>query len=163
MQNSKFAELEQVAYKLGAKRYYIEVMEESKESHSSKKEGTLKSALKIPFSANKSTEITDKGYKRSQYAAEAEFENSGEPIRPTLTWFNNDKQLNSLIEMRCSNDEAYRLSTRKLTFDYQSTSAITLETATKIDAAIKDMGFKSNVKREVEEQKRKKLVFNIEF
>lgn len=167
MQKSKFAELEQIAYKLGAKKYTIEIQEYAKEMYSLKKQESVGLKIKKGFnpSVSNSSETIHRNLSEVKIAAEGVFDTSCEPCRPELMWYRNDKQVESLIAMRCSDKENHKITSRQLSFDSKTTSTISIDTATKIDAVIKDMGFKSifSMQSEAEEESRKILIFNIDF
>lgn len=163
VQQEKFAELERVAYKLGAKSYSIEVEEEALELHTGEAKRNM--SLKLPgkkADASENSSYQEKRWNKIGATVQSSFDEPAEPSVPELVWFRNDGTLKNLIEMRCS---GAKLSKRVLEFNYASTSTISKEMAGKLDAAIKAMGAKGNfsISSQVEQEMRKKLVFEIEF
>lgn len=167
MQKSKFAELEQIAFKLGARKFVIEIQEASKQIEYSKKQGKVNGRYKKDTHASIDSDYLSerKEEKQIHIASEVTFTTSSQPTIPELMWYQYDKQVQSLINMRCYSDENHQIASRKLKFDSKATKSLSISTAAKIDAVIKELGFKSNfsLKSEAEEENRKTLIFNVEF
>lgn len=163
MQQEKFAELERVAYKLGARRYSIQVEEEALELHTGESKRTM--SLKLlgkKADASENNSYKEKRWNKIGTAVSSIFEEPTEPTVPELVWFRNDSSLKNLIEMRCS---GLKLTKRVLEFNCASTSTISKDMAGKLDATIKAMGASGNfsISSQVEQEMRKRLLFEIEF
>ena len=171
MQNSKLAELEHIAFSLGAKRYTVEMQESTKEHSKSMKKAFEN--VKLPIGKSKkgaysSAEINYESLSQTskKVLKEAEFANGAEPVHPNLRWFKLDDEINNLIDMRLSgqikNNEMKRYSIELEGSDYSNISA---GTAAKIDAAVSKInaGAGYDMVSQHKKESSRKLVFKIEF
>ena len=171
MQNSKLAELEHIAFSLGAKRYTVEMQESTKEHSKSMKKAFEN--VKLPIGKSKkgvssSAEINYESLSQTskKVLKEAEFANGAEPVHPNLRWFKLDDEINNLIDMRLSgqikNNEMKRYSIELEGSDYSNISA---GTAAKIDAAVSKInaGAGYDMVSQHKKESSRQLVFKIEF
>lgn len=169
IQKDKMTELRNVAYSLGAKECRLEAWEEEKSLKVSKKKGAGKAKVKaVPgivdsVSASAEAASDEQSTRRSSVVFVQRFEGSEEVVRPELHWYRNDKELNSLIEMRCSGRNPMKEYSVQL--DSMASSSISISRAAKIDAAVKKIGAVANFsfEGEAKSELRKKLVFEITF
>ena len=161
----RLAELEHIAYSLGAKRCTIEITETNADtSYSNKKAGVTESykGIKSKESAEQTLKTTDSS-NRSGISI-IEFEGSNTPKKPTLKWFAHDNGINGLIEMRCSGDNSVK--TKSLELYGSSSATMSQKAAYAIDTAIGKIGnFGGQVSMDSQAAKehKSKLIFNIEF
>ena len=153
----KLAELENIAYLLGAKSCSIEVVEADMKSDFQKSKvgvGMSKTALGNESVATNKYGSTQSGRKTTY------FNGHNEPQRPELKWFAYDNNIKQLIEMRC-NDIG---SVKSTFFELSGTSSATMtqKAAQTIDKLLKISGSRSMESQVIKEYS-KKLVFEIEF
>ena len=156
-------ELEMIANKLGAKHIKITIREEKKKLVNAKaekkfeaKEGKktiAKNNNEIGFSANNSTVL--------EIVLDHEFK-GGAPEKPTLTYYKNDPDIETLVKTRMGNNPS-KEKTYKL--DFSQASDMNLSAAMDIDAVLEKLALnaKTSVKSEVERQKRLFFEYHIEF
>lgn len=167
IQQDKMTELRDVAYCLGAKECRVESYEGKDSQSSDSKKADVKAKMKgLPLSSagvageHASTETSSQS--RSMVFFQ-KFEGNDEPVRPNLLWYRESKELNSLIEMRCSKSNPIR--EYSINFDSSSTSALSEKGAAKVDAAMKGLGVKAgfSFEKKTRLELRKKLVFHVRF
>lgn len=160
IQQSKLAELQHIAFSLGAKGYCVEMAENSKEFSSAKKSGAIKGIKGV--NAQGSRELTVSTEKASNALARAEWSNSRKPVRPNLLWYANDDNVRNLIAMCCSEN---RMEMTSYTIELRSSSSATMSTSTaaKIDAAAGKMGVSSNFGATCANEYNKTMLFRLEF
>lgn len=171
MQESKLAELYNIAYSLGAKRYSVE-MEEIKESVAGKK-SKMKARGHISvedmggnFDSNfeSTTNYTNRHVK--QVVATAEFSGTMQPIRPLLKWYAQDDMINNLINTRCVAENRNMAKKYTISFKGNQYSSMSKTTAKNIDFAAKKLGaanFNSDIEKKATQEHKYSLVFHIEF
>ena len=161
----KLAELEHIAFSLGAKRCSIEIVEGEATAEHSKKSTESKSSLGTLGGTNAEVEhINDRATasKRSGKAV-THFAGSDTPTRPTLKWFAHDDSIKHLIEMRCSDANAIR--ERTLELNGSASATLSQKAASSIDSTLKKIGTKASSlleARAVKEQHHT-LIFEIVF
>ena len=123
----RLAELEHIAYMLGAKSCSVELVEgEVSENKDNKSLGTVGISAKISTQSEKSNSKSGKTV--------AKFSGSDEPRQPILKWFKNDKNILALIDMRCSDKNA--ITSRSLTLSGSSSATMSKNVAISIDQII---------------------------
>lgn len=133
--NEKMAELAHIAYSLGAKSCSIEMIESdtsviNRKSHIS---GEIKE-----------TEATygQESYKESRNNQSGKnilyFEGNTVPVKPKLKWFKHDDNINNLIKMRCSGNNA--IKHQQLTLRGSASATMSEKSAMAIDAMRKIKG-----------------------
>ena len=160
----KLAELEHIAYSLGAKSCSIEIMESKSASEMSQKKGSLKfsmtkGASNSGFEANHSQQNTS----RLSGKTTSHFEGIGESKQPKLKWFAHDDNIKRLIEMRL--DSEHTITSKVLELEGASSATMSQSVAKSIDLAIAKIGGKVNIHLEnrAAEEYYSKLVFSVEF
>lgn len=170
--NDKLAELEYVAYSLGAKRCTIELVESTEEEQQLKKKAGLKEAIRLKALTASCDESAEQGIRRTQTRqrsgrVESNFQGSDSPKRPELKWFAHDDNIKGLIDMRCKDIN----SIKKKTLELMGASSATMsqKTACAIDSAVSKLGGKLGVKGNVSmesqatKESRNKLIYTVEF
>ena len=164
----RLAELERVAYLLGAKTCSIEIVEEFTETVSMNRQYE-----KADQGAYKKVEVkqSEEYEKRLQNSTSAKisgrtisrFEGSDNPVRPELKWFANDDNVKGLIEMRCT--ACNSIKTRTLILEGASSATMSQKTACAIDSAVMKMKSKTSfdMENQAKKEHRSKLVYELEF
>lgn len=155
--NEKLAELENIAYSLGAKSCSVEIIESSSESNIGKLGSSVKSAK---LSASEDVSLSSKTRKENRGTTVSYFEGNNTPKEPTLKWFAYDDNINNLISMRCSGNNS--IKSKVLEFKGSASATMSQKTACVIDSLLKVKGSMSYEKQAVKEHS-SKLIFAIEF
>ena len=180
----RLAELEHIAFSLGAKKYSVEILE----AESVKETSTKKSSKKVNAKAdlvvleqsisveatqtNSSTnEINQQNRIQLRKEAHAVFKGSDNPQRPTLKWFSHDETIKKLIDMRCS--EKNEITSRNLKLEGTTSATMSKITASNLDGVLTVIGGNTKVKatnsstttmyQEASREHSSKLIYNIEF
>ena len=153
----KLAELENIAYLLGAKTCSIEIVEADSEIISKKATANLsingqKASASTSSSVGKSSQQSSKTI--------SQFKGCNAPQRPTLKWFAYDENIKGLIEMRCSDTNSIKSKSLELNGSYSAT--MSKKVACAIDKILKIKGSMSMEKQAVKEHSRK-LIFEVDF
>ncbi len=163
-QEERLAELENIAYCLGAKRCSVELV--ASESENNAKKQSLNNVLVVAGKSGAATASIAAEQKVSQKSSGktvSTFEGHDHPTRPKLKWFAYDDTIKNLIKMRCSAPSS--IKQRSLTLSGSSSAAMTTQTAVAIDILLKKS--KANIGYSMEAQATKelnsKLIFEIEF
>lgn len=160
----KIAELEHIAYALGAKSCWIEI-EESKVNHDNKKKSvsvkSKTSAVKTDESAT--IEVSSDRYEKHAGRSETVFSGNDKVIRPTLKWFAHDGNIQNLIEYRCNGNNQIKSKTLEL----MGSSSITMSktAAYTIDAVVSAIGIRQNYSladKSIKESE-EKIKYHLEF
>ena len=108
-----------------------------------------------------STAITNRTEKSGKIVST--FTGCATPTRPKLKWFANDESISSLVDMRCTNENA--IQRKQLLLSGSSFSTMSQKTACSIDGALSKINAKASAKMEqhVQKETRTTLVFDIEF
>ena len=160
----KLAELEHIAYSLGAKSCSIEIMESKSASEMLQKKGSLKlsttkglgnSSIESNYSQQNTSKLSGK--------TTSHFEGSGEPKQPKLKWFAHDDNIQRLIEMRL--DSKHTITSKVLELEGASSATMSQSVAKSIDLAIAKIGGKVNIHLEnrAAEEHYSKLIYSLEF
>ncbi|MBR3808690.1 MAG: hypothetical protein IKK46_00130 [Clostridia bacterium] len=161
----RLAELEHIAYSLGAKRCTIEITEKSADTNYNHiKVGASEAydGVKVSENAEQSLKTTDTN-NRSGISI-IEFSGSNTPKKPTLKWFAHDNGINGLIEMRCSGDNSVK--TRTLKLSGSSSATMSQKAAYAIDIAVgktANIGGQTSMDSQAAKEHHSELIFNIEF
>lgn len=162
----KLAELEHIAYSLGAKSCSIE-MEEKEVTYVKKKKETKVKENKKAFtiSGTEHYEVESKS-DSAQYRSsknETNFTGNENVFAPKLKWYANDSNILNLVEYRCNGGNAVTSKTLKLIG--ASSATMSRKAASDIDAVVADMGIKHNYAMEEQSVKESKttIVYHLEF
>lgn len=168
----KIAELEHIAYSLGAKSITIEIMESDQRiesvQHDLEKSTKVKSKKITASSSEKfESDICIQSRNVRNGKNKTTFEGNTTPVRPTLKWYANDDNINGLIEMRCSGNNS--IQNKHLVLEGSSSATMSQKTAYAIDNAVaymnKEVGDKASAKmaRQAARENSSKLLLDIEF
>lgn len=179
--DERLAELENIAYSLGAKHCTIDLVEIEKVTKKSKKKVTSSNDANMKLESDQdrveldsernytsNSEITHHGENRR--CSESFWDGSDKPRRPKLKWFAYDESVKLLIEMRCKGGNSVR--SRSLEFLGSNIATMSKNTACCIDSALRSIGSidgKVNAKGNAEFEKqatrelKSKFIFRIEF
>lgn len=161
----RMAELEHVAYSVGAKKCIIEIHESVSDMQVQNKSMKVSENYKdISSTESMEENISQTGKNRRSGRIETEFEGNSVPQRPTLKWFAHDDTIKQLVEMCCS--EARTVKSKTLELSGSSSATMSQKTAYAIDGAIGKMGGASgNISLDAQAAKehQSKLLFYVEF
>ncbi len=160
----RMAELEHIAYSLGAKNCSIEMAEETESSDKTRKNINSQQGL-IGISVNENVEKNSarKSFQQRSGKTTIVFEGNATPTLPRLKWFANDDTIKGLIEMRCSGNNSIKRKVLELLGT--SSSTMSQKTACTIDSAIKKYSSHSgvNMEQQATRESHSRLIFEIEF
>ena len=164
----KLAELEYIAYSLGAKSCSVEIMESDSIVEDMKKgrSGGVKGAYKS-ISANASYEsensLHTKNSRQRSGKITSVFEGNNVPQRPNLKWFSCDENIKGLIEMRCSSNNS--IKSKVFVLEGATSATMSEKTARAVDFSIMKIGGKAgkSMEKQAEKESCSKLVYEIEF
>lgn len=179
--DERFAELEHIAYSLGAKRCTIDIVEKEKKSQKTKRKFEVSKKIDAPVTDEspaikaETTEVYNRDYiltqkNENEGHCELTWTGSDKPKRPKLKWFAHDKGICGLIEMRCKGGNSVK--TRTIRISGSTSATMSKDTALRIDSAIGSIDnslgkAKGKAHSELEKQVTKEtcseFVFNIEF
>lgn len=159
-QEEKLAELEKVAYSLGAKSYSVDIVSSESDGVSKRQSTTAKvdqEGATVKNSSSNSNSNHSVGH------SSATFEGHNSPVAPRLKWFMYDDTIKNLIEMRCADPASVK--SRTLELSGASSATMSRQTAVAIDCMIKGAKVKSSSDMEMQANKElsSTLVFKIEF
>lgn len=170
MQESRLAELQKIAYALGAKRYSVTMEDASSEKSSLMQKASARAndhlgAVKAQVDTAEERNVASEKESQRQSVAHADFSGERQPTVPELKWFAHDDNIKNLIEMRCSGKGMGDIKTYTLVFKGSDFAMIGTNTAARIDCAIGKISAGSNFKMQskVTKESRHNLVFQIEF
>ena len=171
MQEAMVAELADIAFSLGAKSYTIDLEESASEFMSDKKKGDLKA--KLPFGIGKdkqelkfSEDNVSKIRKSTNIANKSNFSNGAPPRHPNLKIFKNNDLINGLINMRL---ESYmnnnKMDGYSIEIKKSSYTSMNKTMANSVDAAVKKINVKADLKMEKKREKIEEqvLIYQIQF
>lgn len=166
--DERLAELDHIAYCLGAQKYTIEIEAGDVESISESKNINFKESLgsgKEKTSASESIGTNSKQSNGQQRIGRitAEFQDNKNLQQPTLKWFQHDDNIKQLIEMRCSGNRT--IKTKELQILGSSCATMSQKTACTLDAVINGGKYSasSSMAKEATQEHHSKLLFHIEF
>ena len=151
----KIAELEHIAFSLGAIRCSIELIETIEEARGSNltlktKANKTSGSLETKISAGTQNSLSGK--------IESIFEGSNEPKHPTLKWFANDNNILYLIDMRCSGNNS--IKSKVLQLKGSSSATMSYQTACAIDKLLNAAG---TMEKQAVKESNTTLIFEIVF
>ena len=96
---------------------------------------------------------------------ERHFSGSDEVRRPPLNWYRNDKEINDLIEMRCSDGWANAIHDYVVNIDCRSSATLAQARASEIDSALKGLkvSIGASLQEECYRESRQTMVFTVLF
>ena len=156
--NEKLAELEHIAYCLGAKSCSIELLEanESKTATHSSVSAKQSDIGNAQSSINASSKASNSQHGKSI----SFFEGNNTTQVPTLKWFKYDDSINRLIEMRCSENNS--IKSKVLEIKCSTSVTMSRKVACAVDKILKVKASVSLEKQSLKEHN-SKLIFEIEF
>lgn len=177
--SERLAELERIAYSLGAKSCLIEIEYADAESLSTSKSAALTHSSSIKIKNDEDCEKRENEQKISVGSnsnrslsnhrsgkARTYFNGNTEPVRPELKWFAKDDSIKGLIEMRCSSANSIR--SRTLVLEGSTSATMSYHIACSIDALLKQgttrkIQSKFSMATKALRESSSKLIFDIEF
>lgn len=180
--DERLAELEHIAYSLGAKHCTIDIIEKEQKSQRSKRKIEANQKINVvPKNADtagaeienvevfsRDLELTQKN--ENEGHCELTWEGSDKPKKPKLKWFAYDKGICGLIDMRCKGGNSVK--SRIIRISGSSSATMSKDTALRIDSAIcsidNSMGkakgkARSELEKQVTKETHSEFVFKIEF
>ena len=166
-QKEKMAELQNVAYCLGAKYCRLETYESLEEESVVRRKGKASARKMGAVSASATGEVECGGtsLEERRMLFERDFSGSDKPVRPQLSWFKSSKEVNGLIDMRCSDSFDNEIREYTVEIDCRSVATLSHARATAIDAALKGLKISLglSLKEESSRESRQKMSFSIKF
>lgn len=159
----KLAELEHIAYSLGAKSCSIEIVETSEQFDSVGQKSSTKVKAIVKSSASVDKRSSSESFSGRSGKTVTYFEGNNTPKKPNLKWYAHDDNILRLVEMRCSGDNAIKSKTLEL---FGSTTAtMSQKIAISIDATLKKLGGGSSLsmERQAVKENSSKMILEIEF
>lgn len=161
----KIAELEHIAFCIGAKRCIIDIRESSSSDQTQEQnvgatgsKGENKIAASFGMKAIKRSGSDQRGY------SEVVFEGDREPRYPTLKWFAYDDGINALIDMCCNGQR--HIKTKTLELAGSSSATMSMKVASTLDGLLSG-GSKakaqSNMTSMATQEQQRVLRFELEF
>ncbi len=152
----KLAELNNIAFCLGAKSCSIEIIEEESEAESKKVQGKVQGVGKD----GEATTYESKNSNTSKQSGKnvSNFKGHDNPQIPVLKWFAHDDNIKLLIEMRLKK----AIQSNILELKGSNSATMSKSIACAIDAIIKVSGSLS-MEKQVQKEYNNKLLFEIEF
>lgn len=160
VQQSKIAELQHIAFLLGAKHYKVEMIDTTDENHSKKLKASIKSKL---HNADMDSSMDSKSYSGQKSLAEGNFSNSNRPQLPTLKWFINDENIKNLINMRCTESLQSSILDYAIELTNSSSANMSMSMAANIKTVAYGFGIKSNFEEKSKKDTNSKLLYYLEF
>ena len=164
----KLAELQHIAYCLGAKNCTVQIQESDHHKTDSKRKIVSRDGISVKgikanteFHAEEHTAYRKNTERRgSSYVA---FEGTQEIKQPVLKWFLHDENIKRLIEMRSNSENAVKSMILEL--EGSASATMSQKTALAIDGAVSKINAKSDLRMEDQATKENysKLIFHIEF
>lgn len=148
----KLAELNYIAYSLGAKSCSVEIIEAETECTSRRVQ------IKVKGNSPVSNVSINESVNKQSGKSVSFFEGHDNPKVPTLKWFAHDDNIRGLIEMRCNK----AIKSNILELKGSSSATMSRKTACAIDALIKTGGSMS-MEKQSEKEHNNRLLFEIEF
>ena len=149
----KLAELEHIAYALGAKCCSVEIIETDSNVETSSKSAKINIAKVEANSMSKNS-------KKQSGKTMSYFEGNATPKEPQLKWFAPDENIKRLIEMRCA--DCNSIKSKSLELKGSSSATMSKKTACAIDNVLKIKGGFSMENQAIKEHSNI-LVYEIEF
>lgn len=153
----QIAELEHIAYSLGAKFCSVEIVDACVEASSNKMSIKVKTQY---GNASSSTGSSSKAINGQSGKKISEFQGHDQPKAPELKWFEHDDNVKRLIEMRCSDPQSIKSTTLELRGT--STTVMSKTAACAIDKILK-VGGSLSMERQATKEQSQILIFEITF
>lgn len=162
MQESRLAELQHIAYSLGAKHYWVEIVESTLDKQSSFMSAKINTKV---ANAAGSEEQYNATTTKSMSVAEAAFTSGRKPVKPDLCWFANDNNVLNLIKMRCSEKSQEEITTYTIELSNSNATTMSISAAAKIDTALSNLkiGANASFSKNSEKEHNRKMYFKLEF
>ena len=149
----KLAELEAIAYSLGAKSCSIEIVDESIVN-------TEKQFITKLSNANASSVSTTANQARQSSKTVSKFDGNSEPSLPKLKWFAHDDNITGLVDMRCNGKNIIKSKILELKGAYSAT--MSQKVACAVDK-IKNIKGSASMETQAIKEHNSKLIFEIIF
>lgn len=162
----KLAELEHIAYALGAKECSVEMVD-VESIHVKNRKGTKtsgeKTSLSVSAQEEHEVELTNDLSQRRSSKSVINFEGNDNVFTPKLKWYAEDKNILNLIEYRC--DSRNKITSRTLRLTGATSATMSKKAAASVDAAVADMGIKHSYCMEDKSIKESStvLLYHVEF
>ena len=155
--NEKIAELENIAYCLGAKSCSIEIIEQDTETKSARK-----SISSCAVSKNPTTERSFSSQEHAQQSGKniTYFDGNKTPYEPPLKWFAFDDNIKGLIAMKCGGNNA--IKSKVLELSCTTSATMSQKAAGAIDKLLKVKVSMSMEKKAIKEHC-SILIFEVKF
>ena len=163
------AELEHVAYCLGAKKCSVKIREKIIETHQldrhvSAGEEVAKEEASVEIAENVEQSVARDNKNERIGLNEVVFKGTAVPTRPNLKWFAHDDNILGLVEMCCSSSRT--IKSKRLNLSGSSSATMSQKTAYSIDTAIEKLGgVKGGVSlnNQAKKESQSELIFQLEF
>lgn len=126
-------ELTSVAQDLGAKHVEIVLKSHQNSAQSQSSSGSV-GLFKV--GGEMSSSRARKEFSGVEVAAKTDFGGNANPVRPKLTYFKNESDINALIEMRLNPNNENQILSKTYSLQYGNSSGIKVSDAQKIDTAL---------------------------
>ncbi|MBQ6997840.1 MAG: hypothetical protein IJN60_05650 [Oscillospiraceae bacterium] len=153
----RLAELEQIAFSLGAKSCTIEITETQQDSSSTKSGGNM-GVGKLGFKADKADNTASSQMRSGKITIT--FKTSAAPQRPALKWFANDETIKNLIEIRCA--DPGRFTHKELLLSGSTFATMSHNTAAAIDG-LRGVKGGFSMKNQATQERSSLLIFSVAF
>ncbi len=160
----KLAELEHIAYALGAKRCVIEIEEKEVKRDKKKRSSEMKESKDlVKIKENYESEASSDSSIRCTSKSETKFKGNEVATLPTLKWFSHDNNIRNLIEYRMNGGN--EISTKRLELNGASSATMSRKAACSIDVAVSGMGIGQDYGMEdrSERESTMKIIYTVEF
>ena len=158
----RLAELEEVAYALGAKTCTIEITETNQETTSANRSGGLGAKLagigKLSIKAEDASASAN--VKKLSGTITSVYEGHNSPRRPKLKWFADHENIKKLIDNRCEAPSSVKARTLKISGS--SSATMTHKVAAAIDG-LKGLKGSASMQNRVSVEHCSELLFSVEF
>ena len=153
----KIAELENIAFCLGAKTCTIEIVEKNAETKSANISISTESESKTP-----PTELSTYTHNQTHQSGKAisHFEGNQTPTEPTLKWFAYDESIKGLVAMKCSGNNT--IKSKVLELSCTTSATMSQKAAGAIDKILKVKASMSIEKKAIKEHC-SILIFEVQF
>ncbi|MEE0966422.1 MAG: hypothetical protein U0L85_05155 [Bacilli bacterium] len=165
----KLAELEYIAYSLGAKSCTVQI-EENEVKHDKKaKRAGIKENLSVEMQTiatkDESAEIESVNDSKIKYASgsETKFKGNDTVVVPKLKWFAHDNNIRNLIEYRINRGN--EITSKTLRLSGSSSATMSRKAACSVDAAVLEMNMGRSFSMEAQSIKENtlKIIYHLEF
>ena len=154
----RLAELEGIAYAVGAKYCSIEITESDRNVKKQAAKATGEAA-NIKESAEYSQSSSGKNMRKG--IIETHFANRTEVFRPQLKWFKHNDYINQMIDMCCENRRV--VQDKMIKIEGSSCATLAVKAAANIDAVAGGAKSESSMQSQAEKEQHSLLMFYVEF